>query len=323
MLHQDQFSYSAHAVHGDAIINDNPSTVERHASLLNAPPLLPQDSEATFIERHCKDVKSIIEALDVYRQRLHVNVEAMRELYHCLQKMAEKPSIRISQGLPIPGHDVFQTFTELGSSGDGELSAFQYHAPCSVNTDTLCPADALHALEAPMYSSATAHVQHQTWASTSSHSAETTLLHGGRETLSWQGVMSDYEKRTAPFPLAYASYSQLATSEYGRASEIGLESSLCLSQQPMKKGHAQPSIAASFGEENSGSPVYPFTAGGIKRYRCGCGFKSASKGGMDRHRDSLRHSEPKHRCSCGKFFTRVDSLKRHKKKKRCNTVERC
>ncbi|KIL55925.1 hypothetical protein M378DRAFT_551807 [Amanita muscaria Koide BX008] len=315
MLNRDQFSYSARAVHGDAIIHDNPSTVEHQDSLLNDPLLLSQDSEVTLIERHCKDVKSIIESLDVYRQRLHVNVEAMRELYHCLQKMTEKPSIRISQGLPIPGHDVCQTFTGLGSRGGGELSAY---APRSVNTDTLCPADALHAPEAPMYSSSTAHVQHQTWAS--SHSAETTLLHGRSETLPWQGVVNDYEKRTATFPSAYASYSQLATSEYSRASEIGLESSLGLSQQPMKNGHAQSSIAASSKEEISG--VYPFTASGIKRYRCGCGFKSASKGGMDRHRDSLRHSEPKHRCSCGKFFTRVDSLKRHKKKKKCNT-QRC
>ncbi|KIL55924.1 hypothetical protein M378DRAFT_28467 [Amanita muscaria Koide BX008] len=55
MLNRDQFSYSAHAVHGDVIINDNPSTVELKASWLNNPPLLPHGSEATLIERHCKD----------------------------------------------------------------------------------------------------------------------------------------------------------------------------------------------------------------------------------------------------------------------------
>lgn len=52
MLNGDQFSFSSHAVHGDVIIHDNSSTVERQASLLNDPPLLPQDSEAMFIERH-------------------------------------------------------------------------------------------------------------------------------------------------------------------------------------------------------------------------------------------------------------------------------
>ncbi|KIL55920.1 hypothetical protein M378DRAFT_173171 [Amanita muscaria Koide BX008] len=311
MSNQDQFSCSAHT-------HDGSSIVEGQANLLNDPLLLPP--EATFVQRHCNDVNSIIQFLDVYRQRLHVNVETMRELYHRLQKMMEQPSIRISQVLPIPENDACQSFTELGSSGGGELGTFQYHAPPSVNMDTVRPADALRAVEAPMYSSATVPTQYQTRASL--HSVQTSMLDRGHEAIPWQGVVSDYEKRIAPLPPAYASYPQLANSAYGCASEVGLEGSLCMSQQPMNptafidtveagRGYTQASIVGSSKGEQT---VSSFISGGTKHYRCGCGFESDSKRRMDRHHDSLRHSERKHGCSCGKFFTRVDSLKRHKKR---------
>ncbi|KIL62049.1 hypothetical protein M378DRAFT_808088 [Amanita muscaria Koide BX008] len=152
------------------------------------------------------------------------------------------------------------------------------------------------------------------------------MLRKERENISWKGVGSDYEKRTTPFPPAYPSYLQLATSEYGCASEIGLDSddsSLCLPQQPVNpaastgivepgKGNAQSSIAAlSKGEMNKLT---------VCSFICECGFESASKGRMDRHRDSLLHSKRKHGCACGRFFTRADSLHRHKKK--CNIQQR-
>ncbi|KIL62035.1 hypothetical protein M378DRAFT_807819 [Amanita muscaria Koide BX008] len=323
MLNRDQSAHSAaHAMYGDVIAHDDAPTIEDQASLLNDPFLLPP--EASFLERSSKNVDSIIEFLDAYRQRLHATAEAMRELYHSRQRTMTEPSVKKFPALPIPNNDAFQTFTELGTS-EGELGAFQYHVPPSVCLDTLRPADAHREVEIPMYSPRTEPVQHQTqWALL--HSAQTNMLNRGAETLPWQGVMSEHEKRNTPFPPVYASYPQLATSENGRASEIGIDgANLCLSQQLMSpnvfidtveagQGDVQSTVAGSSGGEVSELGVVSFISGGTKRYRCRCGFESASKGCMDRHRDSLQHSERKHRCPCGRLFTRDDSLKRHRKR---------
>ncbi|KAM6500092.1 hypothetical protein JOM56_003106 [Amanita muscaria] len=63
-------------------------------------------------------------------------------------------------------------------------------------------------------------------------------------------------------------------------------------------------------------PTYtliPITADG-KRYRCQCGHQTRNVGDMERHHESLKHSEPKHVCACGKKYSRKDSLARHEKK---------
>ncbi|KAM6494002.1 hypothetical protein JOM56_010363 [Amanita muscaria] len=214
-------------MYGDVIVHDDASTIEDQASLLNDSFLLPP--EVSFLERRSENVDSIIEILDAYRQRLHVTAEAMRELYHSRQRTMTEPSVKKFPALPIPNNDAFQSFTELETS-EGELGAFQYHVPPSVCLDTLRPADAHREVEIPMFSPGTEPVQHQTqWALL--HSAQTNMLNRGAKTLPWQGVMSEYEKRITPFPPAYASYPQLATSENGRASEIGIDGvNLCLSQ---------------------------------------------------------------------------------------------
>ncbi|KAM6494010.1 hypothetical protein JOM56_010371 [Amanita muscaria] len=305
------FSRSAHAEYEDIIAHQNSSIIEGQASLLNDPHLLPQ--KATYVERQANNF------LDVYRRRRHVNPEPMKQPYHRQQRMIPKSSIRSSQVLPIPDNDACQSFTGLGS-GEGELGASRYHMLCSVSMDTLRPTG----VETLMYTPAREPVQHQPWAL--SHIAQTSMLRNERENISWKG--SDYEKRTTSFPAAYPSYLQLATSEYGCASEIGLDdSSLGLPEQPVNpaastgivepgKGYAQSSIAALSKGEMNKLTVCSFIFSGIKHYRCECGFESASKGRMDRHRDSLLHSKRKHGCACGRFFTRADSLQRHKKK--CN-----
>ncbi|KIL67039.1 hypothetical protein M378DRAFT_23029 [Amanita muscaria Koide BX008] len=66
--------------------------------------------------------------------------------------------------------------------------------------------------------------------------------------------------------------------------------------------------------------LIPITADG-KRYRCQCGHQTKNAGDMERHHESLKHSEPKHVCACGKKYSRKDSLARHEKKCPMKTQE--
>ncbi|KIL56466.1 hypothetical protein M378DRAFT_181961 [Amanita muscaria Koide BX008] len=61
-------------------------------------------------------------------------------------------------------------------------------------------------------------------------------------------------------------------------------------------------------------PTYIQIPGSSKRYRCMCGRKTKTVAEMQRHRESLIHSERKHVCGCGKRYTRRDSLVRHMKR---------
>jgi hypothetical protein len=91
-------------------------------------------------------------------------------------------------------------------------------------------------------------------------------------------------------------------------------------------GHGQPSVNPSMtGSETKetavpmqSSPTYEVAVfEGRKCYRCECGHKTTRKGDMDRHHESLRHSQRRrYQCSCGAKFTRKSALKRHEAK--CN-----
>jgi hypothetical protein len=54
---------------------------------------------------------------------------------------------------------------------------------------------------------------------------------------------------------------------------------------------------------------------GGRYYRCECGHRTARKGDMVRHHESLLHSQKrKYQCSCGAEFTRRFGLRRHQAK---------
>ncbi|KAM6494006.1 hypothetical protein JOM56_010367 [Amanita muscaria] len=272
-------SRSAHAEYGDVVAPHDSSTTESQTSLLNGRLLLPSE---TLVERHSENMSdmvfsigskpeplayvyadSIVKFPDVDRQRRHVNPEAMREPYHRWRKMIPKHTIRFS---PYSDNGASQSFAELGSGG--ELGAPQGHMPYSVSMDTLGPAHAFHALKIPMYSPATEPVKYQIRGL--SHSAQTSMLRKPHKAVPWKGVRGDYEKRSTPFPLAHPFYyPHLATSEYGRASEIDTDgSNSCLLQHRMNssvftntetgKGNIQSSVADSSGGESNEPSVVSF-----------------------------------------------------------------
>ncbi|KAM6490919.1 hypothetical protein JOM56_013623 [Amanita muscaria] len=311
MSNQDQFSSSPHSVYGDATINHDSPDAEGQGGLLNN--RFP--SSRSFVEI---GVDSVIESIELCRQRLNENVEAMKMLYHRRQSMMEKSLMENPASLAVPSGGAFLPFAELGF-GRSEIDAFQYRLPEGLGIDIPRHADTLSAAGPPVYTSMRAIAQQQTLVALS-RNTQTNMAEIGDGSLPCQAQeLADYhDKRTAPLAPVYARFPQ--SINYGHAQEIAFGSaSSCQTISPAalvgtsdkKDGHVKSSVAAL---PRDGPSVLSFVSGGIKHYRCECGYESTRKGDVHHHIESLQHSERKYECSCGKKFTRYDSLNRHRKR---------
>ncbi|KAM6494017.1 hypothetical protein JOM56_010378 [Amanita muscaria] len=183
-------------------------------------------------------------------------------------------------------------------------------------------ADTLDAAGPPVYTSMKVVAQQQALAAWSCNT-QTSMTDIGEENLPCLEAANYHDKRTTSFAPVYPPFPQSTNFDYGHAQEIAFSSaSSCLPGQTIspvalidtsdnKDDHAKSSVTAP---PRDGPTVLSFVSGGIKHYRCECGYESARKGDVHHHLESLRHSERKYKCSCGKKFTRYDSLDRHRKR---------
>ncbi|KIL54784.1 hypothetical protein M378DRAFT_174066 [Amanita muscaria Koide BX008] len=240
--------------------------------------------------------------------------------------MMAKPNIEDSATLPIPNGGTLLSFTELGFGGS-DVDAFQYHLSQGLGMDILHHADALDAAGHPVSMKVAG--QHQAWAALS-HNMQTSMTEIGDESLPCAEVARYHDKRT--ITPTHATSPQSTNLDYGHAPEMGFGSARSgpPRQTPSpaalpytsdnRDGHARSSVSAPPRNEVGGPTVLSFMSDGIKHHRCECGYKSARKGDIDHHLESLQHSERKYECSCGKKFTRYDSLNRHRKRKMQNSM---
>ncbi|KIL57533.1 hypothetical protein M378DRAFT_381521 [Amanita muscaria Koide BX008] len=311
MSDKNQIS-SPHAMYGNvSTYHDSPAT-EGQGGLLDS--MFP--SPQAYIKN---DVDSVIEFLDVRRQRINYNAEAMKELYLRRQSMMAKPNIEDSVALPILNGGAFLPFTGLGF-GRSDLDAFQYHLSQGLGMDILHHADALNEPKRPVSMKVAGHYQAS---AALSHNMQTSMTEIMDRSLPCGEVARCHDKRA--FIPAHAT-PQSSNLDYGHAPEIGLSSARsCLPGQTIspasltyisdnRDGHVRSSVSTPPRNRIGGPTVLSFISGGIKHYRCECGYESVRKGDVHHHIESLQHSERKYGCSCGKKFTRYDSLKRHGKR---------
>ena len=55
-------------------------------------------------------------------------------------------------------------------------------------------------------------------------------------------------------------------------------------------------------------------------FLCECGHQTKSKGDMQRHHETLKHTQRKYTCPCGANYTRGDGLKRHQRSCKRNSL---
>ncbi|KAM6493323.1 hypothetical protein JOM56_011457 [Amanita muscaria] len=300
MSDKAQISSSPHAMHGNATTyHDSPPTIGGQGGLLDS--MFP--SSQAYIKN---DVDSVIEFLNVRRQRLNDNAEAMKECYHQRQNMMAKPNIEDSATLPIPNGGAFLPCTDIGFGGS-DVDAFQYHLS-GHGMDILRHADALDAVGPPVSMKVAG--QHQAWVALS-HSMQTIMTEIEDESLPCGEVAGYHDKRT--FTLAYATSPHL---DYGHASEMGFGSAIsdlpgqAISPAALaytsdnRDDHAGSPLSAPSRNEMGGPTVLSFMSDGIRHYRCECGYQSARKGDVDHHLESLQHSE---RNATGKDAQLIDA----------------